>query len=166
MVFLLSNLLCDVFCYFLFLSLCRFSLCSVIRTVRLLAFVLSGWWPVWSMVFWVVLSTGGERCCIMIELKRAAMNKRTQIHTGGIMPDDNDMLCPWCGGELPGKPGQYVKCRHCGSDIVWRGGKTFKTNVQAAFPNPIVRKVPVEQQQPQKSSQEESPEPPPEAWWL
>ena len=82
-----------------------------------------------------------------------------------MMPEDTDMLCPWCGGELPGKPGQYVKCRHCGSDIVWRGGRTFKTNVQAAFPNPIVRKVPVEQQ-PQKSSQEESPDPQPEAWWL
>ena len=83
-----------------------------------------------------------------------------------MMSEDTDMLCPWCGGDLPGNPGQYVKCRHCGSDIVWRGGKTFKTNVQAAFPNPVVRKVPVEQQQLQKPSHKESSEPPPEAWWL
>ena len=43
------------------------------------------------------------------------------------MPEDNDMLCPWCLGELPGKPGQVAKCRHCGSDIHWGDGKPNKT---------------------------------------
>ena len=59
------------------------------------------------------------------------------------MSKDNDMLCPWCGGELSGKPGQYVKCRHCGSDIHWGDGKPYKTKFQAAQPNPVVRDVPV-----------------------
>ena len=43
------------------------------------------------------------------------------------MSEDNDMLCPWCLGELPGKPGQVAKCRHCGSDIHWGDGKPYKT---------------------------------------
>jgi hypothetical protein len=30
-------------------------------------------------------------------------------------------------GELPGKPGQVAKCRHCGSDIHWGDGKPYKT---------------------------------------
>ena len=60
-----------------------------------------------------------------------------------MMSEDNDMPCPWCGGELPGKPGQYVKCRHCGSDIHWGDGKPYKTKFQAAQPNPVVRDVPV-----------------------
>ena len=59
------------------------------------------------------------------------------------MPEDNDMLCPWCLGELPGKPGQVAKCRHCGSDIHWGDGKPYKTKFQAAQPNPVVRDVPV-----------------------
>ena len=60
------------------------------------------------------------------------------------MSKDNDMLCPWCGGDLSGKPGQYVKCRHCGSDIHWGDdGKPYKTRFQAAQPNPVVRDVPV-----------------------
>ena len=60
------------------------------------------------------------------------------------MSKETDMLCPWCGGELPGKPGQYVKCRHCGSDIHWGDdGKPYKTRFQAAQPNPVVRDVPV-----------------------
>ena len=60
-----------------------------------------------------------------------------------MMPEDNDMLCPWCLGELPGKPGQVAKCRHCGSDIHWGDGKPYKTKFQAAQPNPVVRDVPV-----------------------
>jgi len=44
-----------------------------------------------------------------------------------MMSEDNDMLCPWCLGELPGKPGQVAKCRHCGSDIHWGDGKPYKT---------------------------------------
>ena len=44
-----------------------------------------------------------------------------------MMSEDTDMLCPWCGGDLSGKPGQYVKCRHCGSDIHWGDGKPYKT---------------------------------------
>ena len=60
------------------------------------------------------------------------------------MSEDTDMLCPWCGGDLSGKPGQYVKCRHCGSDIHWGDdGKPYKTRFQAAQPNPVVRDVPV-----------------------
>ena len=69
---------------------------------------------------------------------------------------EDDMLCPWCGDTLPGKPGQYVKCRHCGSDIVWRAGKPFKTKVQAAFPNPVVREVPARFN---KASSKDRPEP-------
>jgi hypothetical protein len=60
-----------------------------------------------------------------------------------MMPEDNDTLCPWCLGELPGKPGQVAKCRHCGSDIHWGDGQPYKTKFQAAQPNPVVRDVPV-----------------------
>ncbi len=42
------------------------------------------------------------------------------------------LLCPWCGGELPGEPGQYVKCRHCGSEIHWGGGKPWKSHLHAS----------------------------------
>ena len=41
------------------------------------------------------------------------------------------LICPWCGGELLGKPGQYAKCRHCSSDIFWGDGKPFKSNLEA-----------------------------------
>jgi len=83
-----------------------------------------------------------------------------------MMSENTDMVCPWCGGELPGQPGQYVKCRHCGSDIVWRDGRTFKTNVQASFPNPIVREVPANLQPSTKPPPQNFFEPSPEAWWL
>ena len=41
------------------------------------------------------------------------------------------LICPWCGGELLGKPGQYAKCRHCSSDIFWGDEKPFKSNLEA-----------------------------------
>ena len=41
------------------------------------------------------------------------------------------LLCPWCLGELPGKPGQVAKCRHCASDIHWGGKTPFKTAEEA-----------------------------------
>ena len=44
----------------------------------------------------------------------------------------SDLLCPWCGGELPGEPGQFVKCRHCSSDIYWGDSKPWRTKMQAA----------------------------------
>jgi hypothetical protein len=40
-------------------------------------------------------------------------------------------LCPSCLGELPGKPGQVAKCRHCASEIFWGGDKPFKTKGEA-----------------------------------
>jgi hypothetical protein len=41
------------------------------------------------------------------------------------------LLCPWCLGELPGKPGQVAKCRHCTSDIFWGGDEPSKTEEEA-----------------------------------
>ena len=41
------------------------------------------------------------------------------------------LLCPWCLAELPGKPGQVAKCRHCTSPIFWGGDKPFKTREEA-----------------------------------
>ena len=35
---------------------------------------------------------------------------------------------------MPGKPGQYVKCRHCSSDLHWRGTKPFKSRADAETP--------------------------------
>lgn len=43
----------------------------------------------------------------------------------------SDLLCPWCGYQLPGKPGQYVVCINCSSDIHWGGEKPFKTPYEA-----------------------------------
>jgi formylglycine-generating enzyme required for sulfatase activity len=39
--------------------------------------------------------------------------------------------CPWCGGELPGAPGEFVKCRHCGSDIFWGAGRPHRSQLAA-----------------------------------
>lgn len=44
----------------------------------------------------------------------------------------SELLCPWCGGELPGEPGQFVKCRHCASDFYWGDNKPWRTKMQAA----------------------------------
>jgi hypothetical protein len=41
------------------------------------------------------------------------------------------LLCPWCLGELPGKPGQVAKCRNCTSEIFWGGDEPFKTEEEA-----------------------------------
>lgn len=41
-------------------------------------------------------------------------------------------FCPWCGGRLAGKPGQYVKCSHCTSSIAWAAGKPFRSEEQAS----------------------------------
>ncbi len=40
-------------------------------------------------------------------------------------------LCPWCGGTLAGKPGQYIKCKHCASDISWAEGRPFRSADEA-----------------------------------
>jgi len=41
-------------------------------------------------------------------------------------------VCPWCVAELPGEPGQCVKCQKCGSDIYWGGGRPHKSKLQAS----------------------------------
>ena len=43
----------------------------------------------------------------------------------------SDLLCPWCGWQLPGEPGQYVVCINCSSDIHWDSEKPFKTPYEA-----------------------------------
>ena len=39
--------------------------------------------------------------------------------------------CPWCGGPLPGAPGQFIKCMHCRSMIHWGGATPFRTKREA-----------------------------------
>jgi hypothetical protein len=36
-------------------------------------------------------------------------------------------VCPFCGGALPGKPGQYVNCCHCAQSIHWANNKPFRS---------------------------------------
>ena len=40
-------------------------------------------------------------------------------------------VCPFCGGTLPGRPGQYVKCMHCAEAICLAYGKPFRTQGDA-----------------------------------
>lgn len=40
-------------------------------------------------------------------------------------------VCPSCGGALPGRPGQYVKCMHCAETVYWAHGKPFRTQSDA-----------------------------------
>jgi len=39
--------------------------------------------------------------------------------------------CPWCQGELPGRPGQAIKCRHCLEEIYWGDSRPFRTQFEA-----------------------------------
>jgi formylglycine-generating enzyme required for sulfatase activity len=41
------------------------------------------------------------------------------------------LLCPHCGGALPGPAGQFTKCRHCGSDFYWGAGRPYRTRLEA-----------------------------------
>lgn len=41
------------------------------------------------------------------------------------------LLCPHCGGALPGPAGQFRKCRHCGSDFYWGAGRPYRTRLEA-----------------------------------
>lgn len=43
----------------------------------------------------------------------------------------SQFLCPWCGGALPEKPGQYPKCPHCASKVYWGGGQPHKSAIAA-----------------------------------
>jgi hypothetical protein len=40
-------------------------------------------------------------------------------------------VCPFCGGTLPGKPGQFVKCRHCAETIHWVNNKPYRSQADA-----------------------------------
>jgi hypothetical protein len=40
-------------------------------------------------------------------------------------------VCPFCGGTLPGKPGQYVKCCHCAETIHWANNRPYRTHIDA-----------------------------------
>jgi hypothetical protein len=34
--------------------------------------------------------------------------------------------CPYCGGRIPGRPGQYIKCMHCSERLLWCDDKAFR----------------------------------------
>ena len=35
--------------------------------------------------------------------------------------------CPYCGGRIPGRPGQYIKCMHCSEKLLWCDNTAFRS---------------------------------------
>ena len=36
-------------------------------------------------------------------------------------------FCPHCGGRIPGRPGQYVRCKHCAGSLLWADDTPFRS---------------------------------------